>query len=85
MIKMGMAMVASQCNRSQAGIRRKLAPALCFFKSASGEASPVGGVRGDLEGILVAAGGLANEGGGDFGLLDEILGCASAEVDDAGA
>ena len=61
-----------------------LSPAYGFVESASGEAAPLGLVRGHLDAVAVAGPLALEEIGRDPRLLDEVLGGAAADVDDAG-
>jgi len=66
-----------------AGIVGNLAPALRFLKGAAGKTTPLRRIGNNLDGILVAFGGIAHEGRGDFRLLHEILWRASAKINDS--
>src|ERR1019366_2498444 len=65
-------------------ILRDLAPALCFFEGAAGKAAPMRRIGDALHCVFVPGDAGVHDDGGHLRLLDEILGSASAEINDAG-
>src|ERR1700678_4706193 len=70
--------------RDHGSVLRDLAPALRFFEGAARKTAPMRRVRDALNGVLVAGDSGVHDDGGHFGLLNEVLGRASTEINYTG-